>query len=285
MVTIPTAAFLIGLHLAAGSFLLLPVAPIREFGPGFFRTMSLIATLILAAALYLVPSHPAPGVPAEFGRFDTEPLQVVYGSGALGVFGLLFLLMLGYTLAIWTGRLAAAAGLLIAAALGSLVAIGVSAGPFVAALPDFWSRVLLPAGFYVSAVFQAAGLVGMILGHQYLMPVRLPFRPFEVLAWIFFGACVAQSVLVGLHLVRGLYGAQGRLLGSILAMDHPLGLFLWIRLGVGLVLVAIVAAMTVHCVRLRANMAATGLLYIGMSMAIGGEIFARILLLTTSIPM
>jgi hypothetical protein len=30
-------------------------------------------------------------------------------------------------------------------------------------------------------------------------------------------------------------------------------------------------------------MAATGLLYIGMSMAIGGEIFARILTLTTSI--
>jgi hypothetical protein len=285
MITIPTSAFLIGLHLAAGSFLLLPIAPIRELGLGFFRTMATIATLILGAALYLVPLHVTAGAHPEFGRFDTEPLQVAYGLGSVSVFGLLFVLMLLYTAAIWAGRLTAAALLLIGSAVCSLVAIGVSAGPFAAAMPDTFSRLLLPVSFYVSAVFQAAGLVGMILGHQYLMPVRLPFRPFEILSGIFFGACVAQSLLVGLSLVHALSGTHGALLGSMLAMDHPLGLFLWIRLAVGLVLVAVVAAMTVHCVRLRANMAATGLLYIGMSMAIGGEIFARILLLTTSILM
>jgi hypothetical protein len=281
MLTLPTTAFLVALHVAAGSFLLMPIVPIRDFGLGFFRTVATVATVVMGVAVYLVPTGIDPSLPTEFGRFDTQALAVSYGPGAVSLFYLLFGLMLAYTLCIWAGRVGAAAGLLVGTLLLSLVAIGASAAPFVAAAAHV--AVLTPAVFYVSAVFQASGLVAMLLGHQYLMPVQLPFRPLEIFAWIFLAAGAVQTALVGLCLVLALGGAQGTLLGSMLALEHPLGLFLWIRLGVGLVLVEIVAVMTLHCVRLRANMAATGLLYIGMSMAIGGEMFARLLTLTTSI--
>lgn len=286
MVTLPTTAFLICLQLAAGSFMLMPIAPIREFGLSFFRTMATIATIIMAIGLYVMPfGTPITAGASEFGRLDTQPLVVSYGVGAVAVFGVLFASMLAYTVAIWTSRLGAAAVLLVTAAVGSMVAIGVSAAPFVEVLNGTWSRMLAPASFYAASIFQAAGLVGMILGHQYLMPVKLPFRPFEVLSWVFLVGCIAQTVLVGISLALELAGPRANLLAAMLSLDHPLGLFLWIRLGVGLILVGVVAAMTIHCVRLRANMAATGLLYVGMSMAVGGEIFGRILTLTTSILM
>ena len=101
MVTLPTTAFLIGLHIAAGSMLLLPLVPIRHFGAGFFRMSAGIVLAILLTALYLMPTQTAVGKDVEFGTGATQAISVIYdGMAQLVLYGLAALLLARF---IWLG--------------------------------------------------------------------------------------------------------------------------------------------------------------------------------------
>jgi protein NrfD len=60
------------------------------------------------------------------------------------------------------------------------------------------------------------------------------------------------------------------------------GLFLWVRLAVGIIGPLILAVMILETVRIRSTQAATGLLYIAMLLVVAGEFFSKFFLFKNS---
>ncbi|MDC4205157.1 MAG: hypothetical protein MPW14_13125 [Candidatus Manganitrophus sp.] len=73
--------------------------------------------------------------------------------------------------------------------------------------------------------------------------------------------------------------SESERLWNALLLNTFEGLYLWIRLLIGIGGPMIIAPMILQTVKERATMSATGLLYIAMMMVIIGEIFSRFFLL------
>jgi hypothetical protein len=123
-------------------------------------------------------------------------------------------------------------------------------------------------------------MLGMLLGHRYLTSPNLPMIHLNVLAWIFLVAIVLQGVLTALTFT---FGLPADVVGGALRLETVLGLFLWIRVAVGILVPLVLAVMILNTIRYQANMSATGLLYIAALMVLAGEAFSRYLLLAESI--
>ena len=63
------------------------------------------------------------------------------------------------------------------------------------------------------------------------------------------------------------------------------GVFLWQRLLVGLVAPAVLALLARETAKIRATQSATGILYVDFFTVIVGEVLAKYLLLSTSVPL
>jgi protein NrfD len=120
----------------------------------------------------------------------------------------------------------------------------------------------------------------MLLGHRYLTNPHLPMSHLNLLAWVFLVAVLLQG---GLTVAAFWFGVSTEVVFAALRLESVLGLFLWIRLAVGIVGPLVLAVMILNTIRYQANMSATGLLYIAAIMVMAGEAFSRYLLLAESI--
>ncbi len=116
----------------------------------------------------------------------------------------------------------------------------------------------------------------MLLGHSYLTRPSLSIVPLRHLAKLFMWLVFVEG---GLALLNLLLTSRSERLRNALLLNTFEGLYLWIRLLIGIGGPMIIAPMILQTVKERATMSATGLLYIAMMMVIIGEIFSRFFLL------
>ena len=148
--------------------------------------------------------------------------------------------------------------------LSSLAALGQHASGPLALGMVIASQVL--GGLLLGAI-----TVAWLLGHAYLTATKMtigPLRHFSRLLSLSIAARIAFMVIsIGLawHLSRG--GPP-----SIVTRLEASWLILLLRVGVGLIAVAVFAYMVADCVRLRSTQSATGILYFGSVFALIGEL-------------
>ncbi len=150
-------------------------------------------------------------------------------------------------------------------------------------LASLWSAALVQAGpqlgglgaplaVLAGGLALGSALVGLSLGHWYLVSPSMSVEPLVQVNFLATAAIAAQVVLQPLLLL--LPGvAEGRL--GLLFSDYAL--FLGVRWIFGLAVPVVVGMMTWRTARIRSLDSATGLLYIMVALVLTGEIVARTL--------
>jgi hypothetical protein len=140
-------------------------------------------------------------------------------------------------------------------------------------------RWLVGFGFLSGAILLGASQVAMLLGHWYLVMHQLSFEHLRRFTLAFAGAVVVRAVMCAVIVVafNNLGAAEGLWAQKLLSLDNN-GMFFAMRVGGGIVLPAVLAYMSYRCVQLKANQAATGLLYLAEVAVLFGEVFASYLL-------
>ncbi len=266
-------AFLLLLQTACGSVFMLRIMSTQPFGPKFFKVNGLI---VLGLALLACVSVPRSGPYGNGGTaVAAASAPALFGPSALLLFSAAFALLWAAYLATLFVRPSLSNSALRIAMLAGFVAVAEAAFAYSGPFPSAAARIALVAGALLSSVLLGAGLIGMLVGHWYLNDSRLPFEPLEICATSYLVLTGAQAVAV---LFSISLAGQGAALSHALAMEQLSDLFIWIRVLPGLLAPVALAAMIRHTVKLRANMSATGLLYVSMILTACGEAFSRYLL-------
>ena len=186
---------------------------------------------------------------------------------------LFVVLALVTTIALMRGRRAiipAVAGELAGLAVILLAALTWGGGPLGA----------VPLAIQLGVLAAATGGVfaAMILGHWYLVTPRLPEAPLVLvsrrLLWIVALQVVLFVAWVGFGAGPGSGASATGGGGPFAALVGPWALFVWLRLGIGLVFPLIVSWAAVQTARTRSMESATGLLYIDVGAIAAGTILA-----------
>lgn len=236
------------IRLAGGLAAMLLVAPWRQIPAGFFRTHCTVALGLLVLA----------GADEVWSGAGTAAVAATaVGAGLAYVGSVAWGLGLPRVAAPVTAALAATcAGLLIGAS---------GQGPG-------WLAALNAAGRVASALLMGSTLTAMLLGHYYLTAPAMSIAPLRR-----FVACLGATLAV-----RAALGAAGWALWSRGAVASPGGggldpLFLAMRWGMGVAGPALAAGLAWKTVQIRSTQSATGILYIGMTLVLFGELSALIL--------
>lgn len=264
--------FLLLGQLSVGGVVLLAVISRRQLGLSFFRLNGLIFFLLMGAA---IPGIPAPAADGGIrGLLHSWP-------GATIVLTLAYAACLfAYLVTFWVKKETHATSWLYGAAFLGVGLVVASALTYAERLAEGPVQVLIPLNFLLSSLVLGSALLGMLLGHRYLTNPHLSISHLNVLAWIFLIAIVLQG---GLTIGGFLLGPNREAVLAALRIETVLGLFFWIRLAVGIAMPLVLALMILNTIRYRANMSATGLLYIAVLMVMAGEAFSRYVLLTEAI--
>jgi hypothetical protein len=225
---------------------------------GYLGFTSALAGLLGLLALLSDLSLPAPAGLAIVAAPELDGLR----RAALGLFTAV---ALAYVVVVGRGGRAAplaAAGLAAGSAALLLAAIG-------------WSGGLvggLPAALHLLVLAAATGGVtaAMILGHWYLVTPRLSERPLVLVARLLTLVVALQLLLFVLWAALGV-GTGGR---PFEALATGAALFVWLRLGIGLLFPLAVSWMAVRTARTRSMESATGLLYLDTAAIVAGTIVA-----------
>ncbi|MFZ5862004.1 MAG: hypothetical protein ACOYXR_04040 [Nitrospirota bacterium] len=257
--------FLLFSQLSVGGVVLLAAIAKRQLGLSFFRLNGMIFFLLFGVA---VPAVPADGAGGPWAH-AVAALTLAYAV-TLFVYVVLFWIKKEYHPVVWLYAAAGFGSALIVAS-GALYAARAGTAAFAPGIP---------VSFVFSTAVLGSSMLGMLLGHRYLTSPNLPMSHLNILAWIFLVAIIFQGALSTLTFA---FGLPSDVVGGALRLETVLGLFLWIRVAIGILVPLALAVMILNTIRYKANMSATGLLYIAALMVLAGEAFSRYLLLAESI--
>lgn len=250
---------------SVGSLLMVSLLPTREIRVGFFTLNSLLCALTAAIALVLLRF----GGGEEWMGVRYLGLTVIGATAAYGCFRL-DRMALGRALLIGAGLVGLLFGLL------PMVDKALAVRGWHARAPWLFDATVVSGAFLLGVAN-----VGMILGHWYLLMRRLSFEYLERFAKLLLGAA-ALRILVVLLILFSLKSLDPKLAGMFLpplgAVDGHLFFFL-ARIITGLVAPLVLGFLVFRCVEVKANQAATGLLYVVEVSVLFGELFAAVLLI------
>jgi len=232
-------------------------------GVRFFRFTSALAVILMCLAIALRPS----------ALSFSKDARGVASAAFLAALAALSLVVARFNP--WRRPLlwfAAACGLL------TLVAQAASASSTI-------PLALTIASFLTSAALLGSSFTAMLLGHWYLVLPSLDVSHLQAVVRFHLGSTLARSLAV-LATAWAAAAAWDSLLapsfGSyLLSID---GVFFWQRVLFGLVGPVVLGYMTWETAKLRSTQAATGILYVDFFMVIVGEVGAKYLLSSTSLP-
>ncbi len=254
--------------IAGGMLSILATARVEQIAWKFLR---LVGCLVLAITA---------GVTLWRFRAAASPLsaemKTVVGLGAL--------LAAGAVLVILTAPLAARRPQMFRFLCGSMGLVGIAVAVVSATItlragadsqPVLGhAKSLLIIGQVLSALMLGSVTLAWLLGHAYLTATRMtiaPLRHFSrMLSWT-----VAARILFLLISLTMAWGMGDDSTVPILPQIGQSWLIVLLRVGVGLVAVAVFAYMVADCVRLRSTQSATGILYFGSVMAYVGELASQ----------
>lgn len=257
--------FLLFSQLSVGGIVLLAAIARRQLGLSFFRLNGMTFFLLFGLAI--------PGIPTSEAAstwLNAVTILTLGYSAALFVYVVTFWIKKETHPVLWL-YVSAGLGMALVTASGLTYAARSGTGAL---------SYLIPASFLFSALILGSSLLGMLLGHRYLTNPHLPMSHLNLLAWVFLVTVVLQG---GLTVVAFSLGLDPEVALAALRLESVLGLFLWIRLAIGIAVPLVLAVMILNTIRYQANMSATGLLYIAVIMVMAGEAFSRYLLLAESI--
>ena len=118
--------------------------------------------------------------------------------------------------------------------------------------------------------------VAWLLGHAYLTATKMTIAPLRYFSRLLSAAVAARFAFLIVGLAAAWLMQEGSAV-SIWTRLEQWWLIVMLRVGVGLVAVAIFAYMVGDCVRLRSTQSATGILYFASAMAYVGELASQYL--------
>jgi hypothetical protein len=241
------------LEVAAGTGLLLLFFPPETLGKGFFSLHGTIAFFFVLLALLVRPA----GLPQRTT------------VAAACFFGL-------YCLACHLNRAVVARPLLLGAALSS----GWAMARVAIEAPRRPGGAWTVADAALGAVFFGAVLLVMNLGHWYLVSRSLPFAMLSRGAALFAWLAGARAVLLGAAV---LVNPQPDGLSALLSLEND-ALFFLFRVAWGIVGPLALCYFIWKTADMKANQAATGLLYVALIFVLIGELLSSYLVVATGFP-
>lgn len=236
------------LRMAAGLAAVLLITPSRKVPPAFFRThCQIILGLLVLAALNLAGSEP-----------DRMDMSLAVAAAACAFLGSI-LWGLGLH------RLAVP----LTAVLVVFVARLLIGEPWNG---DWAQNALNAASRLSSAALLGSTLSAMLLGHHYLTAPAMSIDPLRRFVLFMWGSLLIRAILAALATgfwLNATHGSHG--------IDSMALLFLGMRWLVGIVGVGVAAFLGWRTVQIRSTQSATGILYIGMTLVLFGELSAMAL--------
>jgi len=255
MAYLAEVASLVFVQIAIGGAILLPILPESVIGLGFFRFNSLLFFVLFCTGLALMSE-------VSFHEISTS---------LLFAFSLLIYHLLCWTKVAFVRRI-----FLILTALVGLVVLLMPPMALQTHLAIPWKETLMPLSFLISSLLLGSVVDGMILGHSYLNIPALPTKLLMRFSILFLVSLILQGSFTLFSILSGM---KTDLVRSALFLQSFEGVFLWMRVVIGIIGPLILAVMILATVRIQATQSATGLLYIAMLMVVAGEFFARFFLL------
>jgi hypothetical protein len=233
------------LRLAAGLMLMLPILPVRQIPPRFFRVHFLTALGLLA-------------VTALFAR-DTSGLIFWILLAASGFWCLVGSIVWhldqapGGTLTIWVTPVVLAACLSLQRGV-----------PDVPVIDDFAGALVL-----------GSATTAMLMGHSYLIAPAMTIAPLMRLLAV-------GAASVGLRIGLASWGLwEWTSAGKASSLDAELGLWLAVRWALGLIAPLVLGWMAYETARIRSTQSATGILYVVVIVVFLGELMSQLITDTT----
>ncbi len=263
MERIQTILFLVLGQLAVGGTLLLMLPSLTAVGLSFFRTNGIVfwITLLLGIAL-------------GGGSFSLTDLSSL--TPALFFYLLFVITLLVYNLRLWFRNPSHSNRLLLTAGAFGTIGFLISLFSYLPVTTSVGRMIWVSVYSMVSSLLLGSGVLAMLLGHSYLTRPTLSIVPLRHLSLLFMGLVFVEG---GFAVVNLIVVAQSAPIWDALLLRTFEGLYLWIRLAIGIIGPMILAPMILETVKERATMSATGLLYVAMLMVIIGALFSRFFLL------
>jgi protein NrfD len=268
--TLSSILFFFLTHLGIGLALTLLFVS-REAGVKFFRFNTGLAALLVAIGFAFRPVA-SPG-----------PLAGLVTTGL----ALTELALLVYWATV--GRMWAKVRplLLPAAALGGLVTLiaqGLSVPPH-PAIPDAVFAGLVIASFLSSAALLGGSCGAMILGHWYLVLPTMDVGHLQSLARLHIVSTIVRIVVVSVAVWLAIASWEPGLGPSFARyVLSSGGIFFWQRVLFGLAGPAVLSYLTWETAKIQSTQSATGILYVDFFTVVVGEMLAKFVLLSTSVP-
>lgn len=141
-----------------------------------------------------------------------------------------------------------------------------------------------PGNALTAALLLGAVSLAMLVGHWYLVLPGLPIRHLRRMVG-FLGFCVAARLALGaISIARSVPAPSLGVTSPWWVAGRMAAFFFWQRIGIGLVIPAILVVLVSRTVRISSTQSATGLLYVMMFFVLVGELISRYLYLTLGIP-
>lgn len=264
--------------IAGGMLSILATARVEQIAWKFIRLVG-FAVLAIASGVTLWSFR------SVTGALDAEMKSMV-GLGILLGSGAVFVVLASPLAARWRRSFRLVCGLLgvagIAAASVSAMGnlrVGMESRPL-----NHFATPLVILGQLLSALMLGSVTVAWLLGHAYLTATKMtiaPLRHFSrMLSWT-----VAARILFMLMSLIIAWQVRGDPNSPILQRAAQSWLIVVLRVGVGLVAVAVFAYMVADCVRLRSTQSTTGILYFGSLLAYVGELASQQLIFELGWPL
>jgi hypothetical protein len=253
-------AFLVLGALSVGGVFLLSHPALVTVGISFYRTNGIVFFVTFLLGLII-------GAPSIFAGHPPPSVLLCLLS---------ILLLFFYNLRLWFRNPYSSNILLWASSLAGILGLLISLSQFITTETFSVLFFFISLHTVAESLLLGAGTLAMLLGHSYLTRPTLSIIPLEQFSKLFMGLVFVEAGWVIVYLMTVANAQQ--VMNAILLHSFE-GLYLWIRLLIGVVLPMILAPMILVTVKERATMSATGLLYIAMLMVIIGALFSRFFLL------
>jgi hypothetical protein len=268
---LPYTVFLLVTEFAVGAQLCLLALDLRNtVTRGFIKLSAGLVAAAVALTFWVALAVPSAGSLAGYR------LAPAFLTPARALLALFLLLALAELVATLVGERRTELALVAAASAAAVAALACATAMV---QPPTWSE----AGAFFSLLAGGLALGGvtlaMVLGHWYLVTPRLPEQPLNEMTGALLGIFAVQTLLLVINVL-----APARWHGNPLGIGLGQNPAFWLRVGVGLVLAALLTYMAWQSSRARGMMSATGLLYLATGAVLAGEALACALLFTTAIP-
>lgn len=269
--TLPYTLFFLLAEIGFGGLIVMAVVDLRgQVTRGFIKATTVMVPVVLALATWV--AFNLDGDVVEGFRLDPGPRDAIVGLMVAITVGSVVHNISLYTdrdrLAKWLG-----AGLSVLAIVVLLLAA------IMLRIPT-WGMGLVFLSLLFGTLAIGLAVVGLTLGHWYLVSPRLPAQPLNEITLLLIVVLAVQVVLFAVAVIVPVNETPvgGR---DLPLADDPT---FWLRIVVGLVMPLIFGAMALASSRIRSMMAATGLLYLVTALILAGEIAALALFFDSARP-